>query len=60
MQIKRVTGEDDRIGDFISEAFSDYSILKNVDLNYEGLKPTGSPAETIPWKRAIWLQTWIL
>ena len=46
MQIKRVTGEDDRIGDFISEAFSDYSISKNVDLNYEGLKPTGSPAET--------------
>ena len=35
MQIKRVTGEDDRIGDFISEAFSDYSISKNVDLNYE-------------------------
>ena len=35
MQIKRVTGEDDRIGDFISEAFPDYSISKNVDLNYE-------------------------
>ena len=33
MVIKRVSETDDRAGQFINEAFTDYAIKSNVDLN---------------------------
>lgn len=35
MVIKRITENDDRAGQFINEAFTDFAIKSNVDLNFE-------------------------
>lgn len=35
MVIKRVSESDDRAGQFINEAFTDYAIKSRVDLNFE-------------------------
>ena len=35
MVIKRITETDDRAGQFINEAFTDFAIKSNVDLNFE-------------------------
>ena len=35
MEIKRITETDDRAGRFINEAFTDFAIKSNVDLNFE-------------------------
>ena len=34
MEIKRITETDDRAGQFINEAFTDFAIKSNVDLNF--------------------------
>ena len=35
MKILKISEEDNRIGDFINIAFTDYAIAKEVDLNFE-------------------------
>ena len=35
MVIKRISENDDRAGQFINEAFTDFAIKSNVDLNFE-------------------------
>ena len=35
MEIKRITETDDRAGQFINEAFTDFATKSNVDLNFE-------------------------
>ena len=35
MKIIKKTEAEDRVGDFINEAFTDYAVTSNVDLNFE-------------------------
>ena len=35
MKIIKKTDAEDRVGDFINEAFTEYALASNVDLNFE-------------------------